>query len=403
MIRNRCLILTLAVGLLLLTVPLTLGNTPSRGVQVREIYVAEKSEFASRFPGAFVQSFDLSPDGAELAVEFETWESDATKGVWLTLWDVNARRLKKSIRLEEAVVRRDVQYRYQIEYSADGEILVALTGPRLLALRTKDWTIPHAIEAPVTPVWPPKEMFIHSFSLAGGVDRMALLYTFHRVFSETFEVRIVNLRDGRVESFWTGKGACSSIALSPGGEFVAVLRNPQSGMRLSENVRNLLLYRVDSGQLAASANTATLASYLFFLSDSELLSSAGDHFVPSVYGEDRIKVWNIPELTLNKQLDYETFGVRGPIAGSRNGQIIGAITHWNNPVDIRLDKDRIRAFDRFLLWTIRTSELVHVSADLQAGKRLSRGESKYLLRLSADGARVAVGGEAVSVYAIEKR
>jgi hypothetical protein len=134
----------LLFGVILSSVALLSAATASaqgRDARVTEIFVPQTSEFTQQHPGG-VWSFDLSPDGKILAVEFGTHVPDAnTKygrfGCWVALWSVDAERLIATQQLEDDLPTYKVGkygqglpyrfYQHKLRLSADGQMLLVLT------------------------------------------------------------------------------------------------------------------------------------------------------------------------------------------------------------------------------------------------------------------------------------
>ncbi|MFQ5874393.1 MAG: WD40 repeat domain-containing protein [Dehalococcoidia bacterium] len=369
---------------------------------LQEVYVVQNSEFTGQFPTGFVRSLDLSPDGKMLAVEFEVWEGEGLAGIWITLWDVDKQCLQTAKRLEgpDTEVGNYPQYGYRVQFTLDGHLLLVLTGPRLVALSLPDLEVSYAIEAPAHE--DPGAMFIYKFSVAAGTNRVALLYVPHRVFGTSFDVQVADLENGKLGERWHGAGQASNIALSPDGATVAV--PIVSGLaRSGEN--KCLLFDARSGERIRTITTLYATGDVLFLDEgTQLLTIPQYHEAPEYYPTDTVKVWNVSSGELLSEFGYGKEGMRGVVSASRDGTRLAATTTWSNPSDIRWDRDNIRGFTRFLLWETTSRKQLFVSSDLSGQMQPYVGESSdFLIRLSADGTRLAVGGELISVYSIASK
>jgi hypothetical protein len=87
-----------------------------------------------------------------------------------------------------------------------------------------------------------------------------------------------------------------------------------------------------------------------------------------------------------------------------NGESLAVADVWHNPTDIRLDR-AAQGWIRLLVWNLPSSKLVHASDNLDrqytlGGLPTGMGGTA-LVRISASGDRMAVGGERISVYSFE--
>lgn len=384
---------------LVLSLPIA-GHTQEQPppVSLQEIYVVQNTEFSGRFPHAEVRSFDLSPDGKTVAVEFEVWEGEGLEAIWVALWDVEARRLQSAKRLEgpDREVGRFSQYGYQVRFSRDGSMLFVLTGPRLVALKLPDLEEHYTVEAPAARDDIPSRLFIYKFSIATPANRLALLYVYHRVYSATYEVKILDSKNGEVLQRWRGAGQAVNISLSAEGKRVAV--SVVSGVARSDK-NNVLIFDVSSGDLVRTLNPQYATGSLQFVGNgNQLATVARYHEVPEYYRTDTIKLWDVATGEVLKKLGYGEHGLRGALSASHNGALLAATAEWSNPSDIRWDRDDIRGFTRFLLWGLPGGKPLFISSDLPREMLSIMSEAKFLIRLSADGTRFAVGGELISVY-----
>jgi hypothetical protein len=173
------------------------------------------------------RAFDISPDDKELAVEFWVLESPDVIARWVGVWEIATKRLITKRRLEGPLSKEEdsnPQFRYDVRFSPDGQILVVLTGERVRVLDAKSLEPLYAVE--------PSELLAHSrygpvirqFDIAEEGQRLAVL---SNEVNETVgvtggSVRIVKIVSGQQVSEWVGpsRSATLSISLSPNGETV---------------------------------------------------------------------------------------------------------------------------------------------------------------------------------------
>lgn len=377
-------------------------------VKVREVFVhnasvVHNSEYASRFRGANTLSFDLSPDGKTLAVELETFEEQRRQGVWVALWDVETKQLRSVKRLEGPVgeVFPHAQYGTQVRFTHDSRMLIVLTGPRFVALKLPDLEEHYAVEAPAARDDSPSRLFIYKFSIATPANRLALLYVYHRVYSASYEVKILDSKNGEVLQHWRGAGQAAHISLSAEGKRVAV--SVVSGVARSDK-NNVLIFDASSGDLVRILNPQYATGSLQFVGNgNQLATVARYHMVPKFYRTDTIKLWDVSTGEVLREIGYRKYGIRGALAISSNGGRLGAITEWDNPMAIRMDWSWPPGFTRFLIWALPTGESLFVSQNLRGHGLWNSADGEFPLRFSADGTRFAVGSNPITVYSFEPK
>lgn len=388
--------ITSALVLLGLLSVVGFAHSEEAQVQLEEIYVLKESVFSSRFAGAHVESFDLSADGKTLAVEFQTWQKTGLGSMWITLWDVEGDRLMTSKRLEGP--GREVgtypQYVRDVRFSPDGKSVFVLTGPRLVVLNVPKLDFLYAIEAPSLGG---SQKFIYKYSLATTANRLGLLYVYNRFHSASHEIHILDAENGQPLQKWEFAGQGSNIALSPDGNRVAVISNPESWLaQVQVHERNLFIFDTKNGNLIRSLNTGYNAGEVQFIGEgSQIVTIALDQGTGYP-----VRIWDVSSSQVVEELEYEKYGIRGNISSSRGGRRLGATTFWENPEDYRKDRTVIRGFSRFLLWDVPSAKPIYISADLEDG--MPWHIPRFLIRLSSDGKRFAVGGERIVVYKIEE-
>jgi WD40 repeat protein len=379
----------------------------SHPTAAKELEVLQISAFTDRFPAAFVKSFDLSPDGKTVAVEFETYEGEGNRGIWIALWSLNERaELRRFERLEGPGrdILRDNSYQFRVRFGPDGQMLFVLTGPRLVALALPTLEVSYAIEAPVPPGRRGKGPYIHDFSIALEVERIAIHYQSGLYPDpDTLEIQILDSKTGELKVRWSRPGYFASFALSPDGSLLAAASNPiKRGLRVPDKP-NAFVFDSSTGKQLRAINTGFMLRHVYFMPDgNRLLTCAGDSGFADDFKNDAIKIWDLQEGKLAQKLSYGEFGIRGQAAISASGTRLVTITEWQNPDDRRQDRDVIRGFARFLIWDLEKPKLEFISAPLQGGIESPVSEGRFLVRLSADGKRLVVGGERISLYSVEQ-
>jgi hypothetical protein len=426
------------------------GQEPGYGL--REIFVPQTSEFTQYHPGSGPGQFDLSPDGKTVAVEFVTQEADKTFGVWVALWDVRTGQLvgekqverdiptviSQPVRPGPSVRFPDPWYMEGVRFSPDGHMLLVLTGPRLVAVSVPDLKILYAIEDRVRqgngtkgtyikdPTDPQelqaalreddrtKGEYIEGFAMA--TDRLAILeQTSHEAvglisLQPSLKVLIVALDGGGVLSQWTRPGLSHSIALSPDGKLLALTASPHpwgyGHVRTGEN--DVFVLDADSGQVVKAFSSGYVPSDAQFLpGGTELVTTP---FAAKKASQATVKVWNLKTGELERQLTYPKYGVRGDTSISANGKWVAATDLWIDPMDLKFDRDNPRGYARLLLWNLSSGKLEYDSGNLGpeyviGGSPISMTVGEWgpqiLVRMSASGDRLAVGGKIISVRSLE--
>ena len=206
-ILERCLKFMIGiVVLIMLPSAMRLAQAEGAQVEVKEVYEVQLSEFTERFTFPEVKSFDLSPDGKTLAVEFYVGDRGKSVGIWIVLWDVDAGRMVSSKRLEVRS-RRDIGYLprfgFGIRFSYDEKMFLVLTGPQLVGLSFPDLEIQYTIE-PLR--GHRREMFITHFAMASQARRIAVVHHALRKGPAIHDARILNVDTGETIQGWRSKG-----------------------------------------------------------------------------------------------------------------------------------------------------------------------------------------------------
>jgi hypothetical protein len=270
----------------------------------------------------------------------------------------------------------------------------------------------YTFENRVLPESAPNQMFIEGFSIAS--NRLAILGQYDHTSGHTplLEVKIADLDSGGVLARWSWQCGSYSIALSPDANLLALAINPDRwGYRdVPAGENNVFIVRPNSGDVVRAFNSGYAVSNAEFAgSDKTLVTSP----LNSDLGpDDTVKVWDIKTGEIGEKLSYPKYGLRGSISISADGSLLAIAAFWLNFKDIRFDRDNTRGGARLMLWSLSTGKLVYSSEEL--GQKYNFGAlpmglswggmtAPVLVRMSASGDRLAVGGEFISVKSILKR
>ena len=345
-----------------------------------------------------VVSFDLSVNGKILAVEFVVKEKSGKQCVWVTLWDVETKRLIASKKVDGP--HPDIlvgNHSPDIQFSGDGSMVLVVTGRRLIALTVPELQVRYTIDPPY---YENRQKHPDVFSTATSEGKFMILYNpYLSNVKDPSELHLVDLESGRTHERWEFNRDREVFTLSPNGKLLAAYRNYFDPCHcLSEK---LLIHDLNTRKIVKRIKTAKTPQQILFLGNGSRLAVIPSGRWDVKTRKNRIQVWAISTGQLVKELSYKKFGLRGVISASRDGTRLVATTYWENPSDVRKDRSIIRGFVRFLLWDIPSGELLFTSSDLR-GARAS-GRPPFLSRLSANGKRLVAGGEHIVVYEIKER
>lgn len=380
--------------------------------RLNEIFVPQLSQFTQQHPGV-VHSFDMSPDGKTIAVEFGTQEREKTSGsgTWVTLWDVDGKKLIGTKQIDSDIPNI-VWYRHKIRFAPNGHMLVALTGPRLVVMSFPDLKILYAFEERVQPENAQNQMFLEGFSTAA--NRLAILeqYDHNSGHSPSLELKIADLENGKVLSRWSKSGLSESIAFSPDASLLALTINPGPLKKIPAGVDNIFIVMPGAGEVVGAINSGYAAGNSEFLGGDAILVTVATNSM--LDPQDAIKVWDVKTRQPKQQLAYPQYGLRRGVSASADGKVIAVAAFWLNPTDVRLDRDNPRGGSRLMLWTLPNGNLVYTSDKLGQEYNFGGlpmnlswggawgGEPPVLVRVSASGDRLAFGGALISVNAVSQ-
>ena len=382
-----------------------LANPMSGTDEGGQVIVAWKtlkfSEYSKRFPGAFVEAFDISPDGTSVVVEFEVAEGNGVLAQWLTLWNTKTGELTSSKRVEESrpASRWSRQFGHDVRFVADGSRLLVLTGPRALVVDSTTLDILHELHPSNQVVKELNDKFVYKVAICHSPPRAALLRIPHRVYGETFNVSTYSIDDGKLLVQWTDEGLATNISYSQACDLIAV--STVSDLARSES-NSLRIYSAGNGHSKQMISSYHSVGGVQFRPDvGQVLTIPRHHLNPELYPTDTIRVWDVITGELLREYEYQEFGLRGNMTISRDGRFMAAVTEWENPVDLRGDSGNIRSFSRLLLWNLSHNRKMYVSKNLENEIIFSYGQGKHLVRYSGNGKLLAVGGEAITLYRLE--
>lgn len=378
--------------------------------RLKELFVPQLTQFTRQHVGV-VQSFDLSPDGRTIAVEFGTQERDKTNGSWVALWDVDRERLIGATQIDSDIPNI-VWYRHEIRFAPDGHVLLALTGPRLVALSFPGLKILYAFEDRVHPENAQNQMFLEGFSTAA--NRLAILeqYDHNSGHRPSLEVKIADLESGKVLSRWNKRGLSESIALSPDASLLALTINPGRLKNIPAGEDNIFIVMPNTGKVVGAFSSGYSAGNAEFLDGNATLMTVPTNNM--LDPKDAVRLWDVKTGQLKQQLAYPQYGLRGSVSASADRRLLAVVTFWLNPTDVKLDRDNPRGGSRLLLWTLPNGKLVYTSGKLGqeydfGGLPMNLswggawgGEPPVLVRMSAAGDRLAFGGELISVNTVSQ-
>lgn len=285
--------------------------------------------------GAFY-SFDVSPDGAQLAAKYDLDEEDGSISIWVGILDLQKGTSIRQVEIgkpEKRVEQHDPRYRGLIRYAGNGRGLIVQIGNDIQIFRASDLARESSIS-----VDPASDLLgdIDDFALAGDGTRLALL------LGDPTTVRVLDVSSGRQLGEWRVPYKISVLALSPDGA-LAALPAPSSPVHgvlpveIVDATSGRPLSQLRSGY-AYQSDWGSTSPIPVFLSPSELLlSPGGGTDATGHHAGNALKLFDWKTGGLLQDFPIPDSGITGIFGASANGRELATLSMPRNPASVRSD------------------------------------------------------------------
>jgi hypothetical protein len=376
---------------------------------LRQVLSINAADLPSDYGGVLCGSFDISPDGSTLAIEFKSADARGMLGVQVAEWKTATGKQVLRSWVEGPVPPQQFsnpQYRYDLRFTPDGRRLVVLTGPRVGVFESSSLKPLYSVAPASIRPTPRYGLVITKFSISGDGSTLAVLSTGVTDLPGSAPVilRLYQLETGRTLAEWQVRDP-GNIALSPDGKQILFsdLAHAWTGggdVLLVDSKTGDILRSFSTGWrhgIFVGASDAQFINTEHFIVTSNLWSNSSGH-----YDASALKIFDIKTGRPMHELTYPPYGARGTIVVAAHMPVLAAISGRQGPAEILSDDDRQTGGPQLLLFRLSDSEPFYVSHDLPPSKLMSASADRYLLRLSADGTSLAIFEDnAVRVYEIE--
>ena len=314
-------------------------------------------------PGLYLEGAALSPDGEQVAAAFRR-VGRTSIAINVRIWNVGTNEpiVSKELSSGESTPREQfIGASGFVQYCDNGSgILVAARGT-LYYLNPQTLEVLHATATNLGDSAVPERVFCAAKSPRAVFAGYAGAYC--------CVVRVYDLNSGRLIREWNltkGRHPFGDVAISPGGDQIAVSHVAENSLGRSKAVENLELFDVNTGKLSLKVKTGHLPGRISFAGETRVATD--DTLEPQpLLPHPEIKLWDLSDGKLLRTFGDPKVGARRFVGASRDGNVIlgyvpketlrsgGGVEggSWNETLE-----------QRFRLWDAATGETIATSPPL---------------------------------------
>jgi hypothetical protein len=364
--------------------------------------------------GAWLDAFDISPDGQTFAAEFEALQSRQEAAMWVGEWSIATRRLIAERPIEGPAPREQLlpsppnpaQYSFDLRFTPDGQRLIALTGPVIRALDAKKLRVLYSVSPGEIHAAPSDHVVLRRF-LVSGDSKLLVVFSSPATYPwRAIECRQFNLETGELVARWGLPWSdAASISLSPDSSELLMSRIESDRPRRSDIV--LLDARTGKELRTVGGGFASRGwSYggqAEFLTDECIVVAATTSLRHSHVA---LKIVNTRTDKAVRELSYAKDDVdTWFVVATRKPVIAALIFSWKWGIGSDLDDPFRRWTNRLALFNAGQSEPFYVRRKvrlLDGGGPSAFTGLRQTLRISSDGNVMALGeAKNINVYRVE--
>lgn len=379
-------------------------------VSLRPVFSLNDNDVSKLHPrGAWLDGFDISPDGKTFVAEFEALQAGQEAAIWVGEWNIVTRKLIVQEPVWGPAPLKQLisgQYRFDLRFTPDGKKLIALTGPEVRVLGADTLRVLFSVSAgKILPV-PTAGLAIRQFLVSGDGKLLAVVSSPTQYPWETVECRLFNLETGEKLGAWDQPiSDAAGFSLSPNGnellESFESLR-PFSQIALLDARSGKMLRTLHSGFTSLGSGLGMEGETAKFLDNDHIVVVSP---TPSGPPHVSLKIVNIHTGEVIQEFNHEKHDYDAWYFIARQSGVIAAmIFSWKWGIRWNLDDPFRRPQDRLVLFHVGDAEPFCVRHNVplfQGGGPSAVLSLRGLLRISSGGNIVALGvGKDIKVYRV---
>jgi hypothetical protein len=351
-------------------------------------------------PGDFVQAspegFDISPDGSQVAVVFETADKVVPKtfGIWVAVWDLSTKKLLSKLEIEgpltlEQLVKPGAAR--DLRYTPSGDALVVQTGLSLFVVRANGFTKTLSIKPMPLPTTSRHGTSIERFDISNDGRWLAALTGVVPGSRPVAGVQLIDLNDGKVATDWTIPYSPNSLALSPDGSQILLSRLGDDGAKLGE----VRLVTARTGKFLRSFKSGCIYLAACGASDARFWGAGRIVVVPKPATDEHgdslasdMKTFEADSGELIRQLKRQKFLSMGTLTIAAHAPIVLTVSASETSGEIIGEKWFHRSKPELVAFNLdngNSKTVIRLVGHGQAGHTVDQ----YSLRISRDGSLIA--------------
>jgi len=366
--------------------------------------------------GAWLDSFDISPDGNTFAAEFEALQEAHEAAIWIGEWSIATGRLiaERSIEGPAPIDQllpsppNPAQYSWDLRFTPDGRKLVALDGPRVWVLQAEDLKELYSILPAGMHLASTEVVVLRQFVASGNSNQLAVFSARAIGPWETTSARLFNVDSGERVAQWVPPQPVSGeFSLSQDGNEVLMSqggfhRAGAADVLLMDSRTGTVLRTFSSGFGSSQSRGGVYAEFL-----------DKGHFAvacrpPAGASHHVLKVVDLSSGNVVQELGYSKHDANANVAiASRTPVIAALIFSWKRGIGSDLDYPLRRWVDWLALFRLGQPEPLYVRQSVrlfEGGNALSVAGIRNTIRISSEGKLLAFGeGRAIQVYRVTAR
>jgi hypothetical protein len=361
--------------------------------------------------GAWLNSFDISPDGKTFAAEFEALQEEQKAAIWVGEWDMTAGRLIAEQRVEGPLSFKQLfpsppsraQYGFDLRFTPDGRRLVALTGPRIRVLDAEKLELLYSISPGEIYPAPPEGVVIRQYLVSRDSELLAVFSTPGIYLRTPINVRLLSLGSGeKVAEYTLPVSGSADFSLSPDASMVLMsqwrFQQPEAqyvlvvDSRTGESLRS-----INSGFGTRGGNYGAYAEFLD--NDRIVVASRSSSGAP----HHALKIIDGHTGRVLQELGYSKHDAQAWFVVATRAPVIAAlIFSWKWGIGSDLDAPLQRGVNWLALFHPDQPEPFFVRHNVRLFEHPHSTSLRATMRISSDGKVVAFGeSEAIQVYRVE--
>ncbi len=369
---------------------------------VHEIATVSLSPLVEEGRKSQLGAFDISPDGSLLAMLYLTWNAPPAlprSERWLTIWAIDSRKPQRSIRLVSADAYQDItEERRRLVFTADGRHIAAIAQNKLFIIETETGTL--RSYTPANSHGLPVEL--------QSANNAVVAVSYKQRSRDGYYTELLDSSSFQAVAGWSLPTFPQSF--SPDGKLASALAVKEwnqggvSGLWIVDAATGSKLRSIAVGFGFKNRQPYEGGTVISRFLDNELLLATPDHMIDNTghHSGYNLEIINTTQNKITEEIAPPHFVPAGDLVVSQDRSRFAVFSISASAQAFHSESSNAKDFKHEVFIYSRNGgwKLEGIIEDAYYG--LPGTASAEAMRLSANGFRIALGGDSIRVFQIGK-